>query len=106
MASGNVKLTLLGSTVSGNNANRDGSGIFTSGSGLFLANATIANNQADADFNGSGIGGGVANAGSPAIDAGNVVRCNDNVGGPLTTDQRGFVRPDQPGHRCDIGAFE
>jgi CSLREA domain-containing protein len=42
--------------------------------------------------------------GSPAIDAGNPAGCTDFVGNPLTTDQRGFVRPHNG--RCDIGAFE
>ncbi len=42
--------------------------------------------------------------GSPAIDAGDPAGCNDNFGVLLTTDQRGFHRPD--GARCDVGAFE
>lgn len=42
--------------------------------------------------------------GSPAIDAGNPAGGTDAAGNPLTTDQRGFVRPHNG--RCDIGAFE
>ncbi len=41
---------------------------------------------------------------SPARDAGNPGGCTDNLGAPLTTDQRSFHRPF--GIRCDIGAFE
>ena len=43
-------------------------------------------------------------SGSPAIDAGNPAGCTDGAGAPLTTDQRGLIRPSGP--RCDIGAFE
>lgn len=42
--------------------------------------------------------------GSPAIDAGNPVGCTDDLGNPLTTDQRCFDPP--VGLRCDIGAYE
>ena len=42
--------------------------------------------------------------GSPAIDAIPVADCNDNLGEPVTTDQRGFARPQ--GTACDIGSFE
>lgn len=49
-------------------------------------------------------------ASSPAIDAGEISDCYDADGAPLTTDQRGFVRPvDGDGNgnvRCDMGAFE
>ncbi|MGQ0603535.1 MAG: choice-of-anchor Q domain-containing protein [Anaerolineales bacterium] len=47
---------------------------------------------------------------SPAIDAGNPSGCNDHLGNPLLTDQRGSLRAlDGNGDgvaRCDIGAFE
>jgi CSLREA domain-containing protein len=42
--------------------------------------------------------------GSLAIDAGNSGGCADNLGAPLTTDQRGLPRPF--GAHCDIGAYE
>ncbi len=45
-------------------------------------------------------------AGSPAIDAGDPSGCTDLVGDPLMTDQRGAARPEPPGGRCDIGAYE
>jgi hypothetical protein len=44
--------------------------------------------------------------GSPAINAGDPSGCTDLVGNPLTTDQRGIARPQPPGGRCDIGAYE
>ena len=45
-------------------------------------------------------------AGSRAIDAGDPSGCTDLVGDALTTDQRGVSRPQPPGGRCDIGAYE
>jgi len=44
--------------------------------------------------------------GSPAIDGGNSGGCTDNLGAPLTTDQRGAPRPFPVGGHCDLGAFE
>jgi hypothetical protein len=46
--------------------------------------------------------------GSPAIDTGMFTGCIDDAGNPLTTDQRGFVRPvkGSTSLRCDIGAYE
>jgi hypothetical protein len=41
---------------------------------------------------------------SPVIDAGNPAGCTDDLGGTLTTDQRGWARPHGP--RCDMGAVE
>jgi hypothetical protein len=45
--------------------------------------------------------------GSPAIAAIPAASCTDASGNPLTTDQRGYVRP-SPAHpaTCDIGAYE
>ena len=43
-------------------------------------------------------------ASSPAIDAGSPQGCTDDLGNPLTHDQRGDVRP--WGSACDIGAYE
>jgi hypothetical protein len=49
-------------------------------------------------------------AGSPALDAGDPAGCEDELGIPLLTDQRGFPRPmdgDVDGTAvCDIGAYE
>ena len=42
--------------------------------------------------------------GSPAFETGKPSGCTDDLGAPLTTDQRGFARPS--GAHCDIGAFE
>jgi CSLREA domain-containing protein len=41
---------------------------------------------------------------SPALDSADPAGCADQLGRPLTTDQRGFPRPQ--GGRCDIGAYE
>jgi hypothetical protein len=45
--------------------------------------------------------------GSPAIDAGNPSGCRDGHGHLLTTDQRGYPRPDKEDKTgCDMGAYE
>src|SRR5207253_269842 len=44
--------------------------------------------------------------GSPAIDAGPPAGATDELGNPLTTDQRGFPRPYPAGMLSDMGAFE
>jgi predicted outer membrane repeat protein len=45
-------------------------------------------------------------SGSAAIDAIPVAECTDQQGNRLTTDQRGFPRPDNGEGVCDIGAYE
>jgi hypothetical protein len=45
-------------------------------------------------------------SGSPAIDAIPLDSCADQDGKALTTDQRGFPRPDAGEGVCDIGAYE
>jgi hypothetical protein len=45
-------------------------------------------------------------SGSPAIDAILLASCTDQDGTPLTTDQRGFRRPDNGEGVRDIGAYE
>jgi hypothetical protein len=49
----------LNSTISGNRAATSGGGIFNDAADLTLVNVTIADNLADSDDNGSGIGGGI-----------------------------------------------
>src|SRR5262249_53368513 len=46
--------------------------------------------------------------GSPAIDAIPAADCTDQASppNPITTDQRGFLRPDAGEQLCDIGAYE
>ena len=44
--------------------------------------------------------------GSPAVNGGSANGCSDASGAPLTTDQRGFPRPQPGGGRCDLGAVE
>ncbi len=64
---------------------------------------TLANNGGPTWTNALAIG-------SYAIDAGEASGCKGELGVPLTTDQRGSVRPTDGdgngGARCDIGAFE
>jgi hypothetical protein len=55
-------LMVTNSTVSGNGAFVDGGGIYNEYGTANLFNATITNNQADANFDGSGVGGGVFNS--------------------------------------------
>jgi len=43
---------------------------------------------------------------SPAMDAIPVADCTDEMSNPITTDQRGFPRPDAAEDACDIGAYE
>jgi CSLREA domain-containing protein len=45
-------------------------------------------------------------SGSPAIDAGPPAGATDDLGNPLTIDQRGFPRPYPAGGLSDMGAFE
>ena len=47
-------------------------------------------------------------SGSPAIDAIPVADCKDQASppNPITTDQRGLLRPDNGEQLCDIGAYE
>ena len=53
-------LYLVNTTLSGNRANGHGGAVFASGANsVILANATIVNNVADADANGTGNGGGL-----------------------------------------------
>src|SRR6185436_13780413 len=54
-------LTLTNSTVSGNVARTHGGGIFVEMGIVASFSSTIANNRADAESNGSGVGGGVYN---------------------------------------------
>jgi CSLREA domain-containing protein len=57
--------TVSNSTVSGNRANVNGGGIYINGApSVILNNATITNNIADNDDNGSGDGGGISNQAS------------------------------------------
>jgi CSLREA domain-containing protein len=59
----NVDTTIVNSTISGNTANASGGGLSFYDSGgvtAALFNVTVTDNQADADFDGSGVGGGIA----------------------------------------------
>jgi hypothetical protein len=56
-------VAVVNSTISGNQAAENGGALSNEGM-LQLYNATVTNNQADADFNGSGTGGGISNTGT------------------------------------------
>jgi len=74
-------VTVTNSTISGNNAAMSGGGIYSGGSfaSTVVFNATIANNQADAHFHGSGQGGGVFN------DRGTITFQNSLIAGNAET---------------------
>jgi CSLREA domain-containing protein len=54
-------LIIINSTISHNESTGSGGGIYNTSGTTSLFNVTIANNHADSDTNGSGVGGGVAN---------------------------------------------
>jgi CSLREA domain-containing protein len=56
-----LSCTLINSTITGNHAAEDGGGIYHGSGTMRLFSTTVANNQADSDFNGTGQGGGVFN---------------------------------------------
>ena len=60
---------LVNSTLGGNTANRDGGGLLNQATGTAqLYSVTIAENQSDADLNGSGLGGGVFNTAGGLVE--------------------------------------
>ncbi len=88
----------------GHNLDSDGSSGFTNGVNGDIVGTTT--NVIDARLGSLSFQGGptlthALRFGSPAVDAG---VCSDTEGVALTTDQRGFPRPQ--GLACDIGAFE
>ncbi len=58
---GDSRLYLVNSTVSGNQANIDGGGIYNDTGDIALYNVTIAANEADGDGDGRGAGAGIFN---------------------------------------------
>jgi hypothetical protein len=105
-------LTLTNSTVSGNVARKDGGGIFNE-STVDSFSSTIANNRADAESNGSGIGGGVYNwsALGATFNFQNTIIANNQVGsnpnnirdcaGTLTSEGYNLIRITPPGE-CNV----
>ncbi len=55
-----TSLTLINTTISGNNANGNGGGVAVLGGTMSSINSTISNNKADNDNNATGTGGGIA----------------------------------------------
>lgn len=81
-------LTILNSTISGNTAAGNGGGIDAFGvigPTLHLRNVTITGNTSDADANGTGDGGGIANATANAIVEDSILGGNAD-GGAQGTD--------------------
>jgi CSLREA domain-containing protein len=115
IGSATLKGTILAATTGGGNCNGtiDDSGYNISDDGTcgFTKTGTASNGE---NLN----PGGLANnggptmtialvTGSPAIAAIPAASCTDASGNPLTTDQRGDVRPSQAHPNfCDIGAYE
>jgi len=129
-------LLISNSTISGNGANGgSGSGIYgaaqlqnsivadschgsvTSAFSLSSNNSCVLNGPGDKNNTDPKLGtlgnyGGPTQtipllSGSPAIDTGNPSGCTDYQGHRLTTDQRGYPRPDKEDQiGCDMGAYE
>jgi hypothetical protein len=108
------KDTIVAGNVATPAGNCAGTGTFTSsGFNLESANSCAFNAAGDlvntdpllgpVQNNGGPTSTQALSAGSPAVDAGD---CTDLAGQPLTIDQRGVARPQPPGGKCDIGAFE
>ena len=103
-------LTLTNSTVSGNVARNNGGGIFNESTADSFS-STIANNRADADSNGSGIGGGVFNLSGNTFNFQNTIIANNQVGsnpnnirdcaGTLTSKGYNLIRITPPGE-CNV----
>ena len=115
-----LKGTLLAANTGGNCLPQDpitdaGYNISDDGTCGFTKTGSANNgSNVDPDLNPAGLAenGGPTETialvtGSPAIAAIPVASCTDASGNPLTTDQRGYVRP-SPMHptMCDIGAYE
>jgi CSLREA domain-containing protein len=106
-------LTLTNSTVSGNVARTDGGGIFNETGTVNSFSSTIANNRADANSNGSGIGGGVFNLSQQGatFNFKNTIIANNQVGsnpnnirdcaGTLTSQGYNLIRI-RPQGECNV----
>ncbi|HJT68495.1 MAG TPA: choice-of-anchor Q domain-containing protein [Pyrinomonadaceae bacterium] len=55
-----TSMTLINTTISGNNANGNGGGVAVLGGSMTIINSTITNNFADNDNNSTGTGGGIS----------------------------------------------
>ncbi len=75
---GSTNLVVYNSTLSGNRARFNGGGLLstTFNGRLTLLNVTAANNQADSDSNGSGVGGGIRVEGNAASTYNSVFSVN------------------------------
>jgi hypothetical protein len=77
-------LTLINTTISGNNANGDGGGLVVLGGAMTSINSTITNNFADNDNNSTGTGGGISASAGTTTLKNTIVAGNFNENG--TTD--------------------
>jgi hypothetical protein len=92
------RLVLINSTVSTNRTDGSGGGLYVwNGGTASLYNVTLAGNSADADYNGTGVGGGIAVSGTAhlynTLIGNNINRTNpiiipqptDDCAGPVTS---------------------
>jgi hypothetical protein len=102
--SNGVTLTMINSTVSGNTADFNGGGIHNSVATVNAFNSTITDNRADADLNGSGVGGGVFNTSGSTFNFRNTILAGnfETVFEPFVGMQR-FVIRDCAGTLTSIG---
>jgi hypothetical protein len=109
-----VKNTILAASTGGNCAGTiTDAGFNISDDNACAFSATGSRNSTNPELDPAGLAdnGGPTQTiallvGSPAIDAIPLALCTDQAGTPLTTDQRGFARPDAGENACDIGAYE
>lgn len=67
----NSTLDLVNSTLSSNQANLNGGGIYAVNGSASLSNVTVITNNSDADLDGSGLGGGIYQAGPASVSLAN-----------------------------------
>lgn len=114
-----LKSTLLAGQTSGGNCDLNGMTNPTSDGYNLADDSTCSFLTQTGDLNNNGNAGlspsGLQNNGGPtqtiallptssAVNAIPVTACTDASGNPVTTDQRGIIRPQGPA--CDIGAYE
>jgi len=116
--SASLKSTILASSANSGNC----SGTITDAGYNISDDMTCGFAKTGSANNGDGVNlllspAGLANNGGPtqtlalvpgrtAIDVIPLAACTDQTGRPITTDQRGFPRPDAGEAVCDIGAYE
>jgi hypothetical protein len=80
LANSEATVVIVNSTISGNSSTDEGGGILNLlGGATQILNATITLNQADSDFDGSGAGGGVSNAGGTVTFQNTILAANSET---------------------------